>query len=67
MPKARFQRDVAHRDLLAGILADLAAQHAYGIAPLLESAVVPALDGGEAEADGVAAGGVMPLMQLISR
>src|SRR5271165_5493423 len=52
---------VAHRRLLAGIGAQLAAQHADRVATLLPGAVEPALDGGEAEADRFARDGVTPL------
>jgi hypothetical protein len=52
---------VAHRGLLAGIGAQLAAQHADRIAALLQGAVEPPLDGGEAKADKIASGGVTPL------
>ena len=44
-------RRVAHRGLLAGIGAQLATQDADRVATLLQGAVIPALDGGEAEAD----------------
>jgi hypothetical protein len=52
---------VAHRGLLPGIGAQLAAQPADRIGPLLRGAVVPALDGGEAEANRLAGGGMAPL------
>ena len=45
---------IAHRDLPSGIAAQLAAEHADRIAALLQGAVVPALDGREAEADRLA-------------
>jgi hypothetical protein len=51
---------VAHRELLSGIGAHLAAEHADRIGSLLERAIVPALDRGEAEADGLAGGGMLP-------
>ncbi len=52
---------VAHRGLLAGIGAQLAAQDADRVATLLQGAVEPAFDGGEAEADRIARDGVTPL------
>src|SRR5271157_5547520 len=51
----------AHRGLLAGIGAQLAAQDADRVAALLQGAVEPALDGGEAEARRFARDGVTPL------
>lgn len=51
----------AHRGLLAGIGAQLAAQHAHRIAALLARAVEPPLDGREAETDRIARSGVTPL------
>src|ERR1700681_2120643 len=51
---------VTDRVLPSGIGADLAAEHADRIGPLLERAVIPVLDGGEAEADGLAGGGMLP-------
>ena len=42
---------LAHRRLLAGILAPLAAQHADRVMAFAECPVVPSLDGGDAEAD----------------
>src|SRR5215831_2785262 len=50
----------AHRRLPSGVGAQLAAQHAHGIAPLLQSAVIPALDRREAKSDGLARRRVLP-------
>ena len=54
LSKDRLANCAAHRRLLAGIGAQLAAQHPYGIA------VIPALNRQKAEADGFACGGVVP-------
>ena len=54
-------RRVAHCGLLAGIGAQLATQDADRVAALLQGAVIPALDGGEAEADRIARDGMTPL------
>src|SRR5579864_3437674 len=51
---------VTDRVLPSGIGADLAAEHANRIGPLLARAVIPVLDGGEAEADGLAGGRMLP-------
>jgi hypothetical protein len=51
---------VTDRVLPSGIGADLAAEHADRIGPLLQGTVIPVLDGGEAEADGLAGGGMPP-------
>jgi len=51
---------VTDRVLPSGIGADLAAEHADRIGPLLQGTVIPVLDGGEAEADGLASGGMLP-------
>jgi len=55
--------------LPSGIGADLAAEHADRIDPLLQGAVIPVLDSGEAEADGLAGGGMLPCApgQLLDR
>src|SRR6204780_5946897 len=51
---------VTDRVLPAGIGADLAAEHPDRIGPLLQGAVIPVLDGGKAEANGLAGGGMLP-------
>ena len=60
---------VTDRVLPSGIGADLAAKHADRIGPLLQGTVIPVLDGGEAEADGLAGGGMLPCApgQLLDR
>jgi hypothetical protein len=51
---------VADRDLPTGIGTQLATQHADGIGALAQCAVVPALDSGEAEVDGLAGARMLP-------
>jgi hypothetical protein len=58
--KDRLAYRAAHRRLLSGIGAQLAAQHPDGIALLLHGPVIPALDGGEAEAGMLIGYGMMP-------
>jgi hypothetical protein len=52
--------EVADGGLLSGIGPDLAAEHADGIGALGERPIVPALDRGEAEADGLGRRRVLP-------
>ena len=50
----------AHCDLLASVGAQLAAENADRIGAFAERPVIPALDGGEAEADRLGRGGMLP-------
>src|SRR5262249_14023700 len=56
----RPAHSAAHRWLLTSVGAQLAAQHGYGIPLLLQGPVIPALDRGEAEANGLARRRVLP-------
>ena len=51
---------IADRNLLSGVGAQLAAEHADRIGALLQGPVVPALDGREAEPDRIAGGRMLP-------
>jgi hypothetical protein len=51
---------IADRNLLSGVGAQLAAEHADRIGAFLQGQVVPALDGREAEPDRIARGRMLP-------